>query len=230
MRKFLAVMTAGLALGAMGSAQAQSLRFDGVNPGPMAVDVPINATTPCGTIGFDFCDVNGDGLLYDLGGGITVLAQGLANDLAAEIIQDIRGPNQGLGVQSEGVFSLDQVNVAAGESILFSFSEEVTLRNIEFNDGLGQDCPGGGLEGVCGLFDLIIDEGLASEVTLTGLAALAVVSGGWVGQTFEFIHTSPIDGGFSIAALSIPLPAALPIFLTGLGLVAGASRRRKKTA
>ena len=145
MRKFLAVITAGLTLGAMTSAQAQSLRFDGVNPGPTAVDTPINATTPCGTIGFDFCDVNGDGLLYDLGGGVTVLAQGLANDLAAEIIQDIRGPNQGLGVQSEGVFSLDQVNVAAGESILFSFSEEVTLRNIEFNDGLGQDCPGGGL-------------------------------------------------------------------------------------
>jgi len=226
----IAGVIAGLAtLSMVASAHAAAWRFEGVNPGPSAVDAPVNATQPCGTPGFDFCDVAGAGFEYAIKSGISLTAQGLANGIAAELIQDINGTNQGLGVQSEGRFLLDQVNGAAGESILFTFSEEVTLQNVEFNDGIGQDCPGGGSEGDCGTFNLVIDRGLVSEQTISGLVALAVVSGGWVGTTFEFIHNETA-GGFSIAALAVPLPAALPLFIAGAGLVGAASRRRRQTA
>ena len=226
--KKLAGVIAGLAtLGATVGAEAAVWRFDGVLPGPSAVDVPINATTPCGTPNFDFCDVNGAGLQYAAQGGVSLLAQGLANGMPAELIQDIQGINQGLGVQSEGRFLLDQVNGAAGESILFTFSEEVTVSFVEFNDSIGQDCPGGGVEGDCGTFDLLIDAGLATETTLSGITALAVVAGGWVGTTFEFIHNET-SGGFSIAAIATPLPAALPMFIAGAGMLGAAARRRKK--
>lgn len=230
MSKLIGVVAGLATLGMVASAEAATWRFDGVLPGPMAVDTPVNATTGCGSPGFDFCDVAGAGFEYAVKGGISFTAQGLANGLAAEIIQDIQGVNQGLGVQSEGRFSLDQVNGAAGESILFSFSEEVSLKNVEFNDGIGQDCPGGSMaEGDCGTFNLVIDRGLASERTLSDIVAIAVVAGGWVGTTFEFIHNET-NGGFSIAALSVPLPAALPLFLAGAGLLGASSGRRRKDA
>lgn len=226
MKKLVGVI-AGLAiLSTAATADAAVFRFDGVLPGPSAVDTPVNATTPCGSPTFDFCDVDGAGLQY-ISGGLSLLAQGLANGMPAELIQDIQGINQGLGVQSEGQFLLDQVNGAAGESILFTFSEEVTVTFVEFNDGIGQDCPGGGVEGDCGTFDLLIDAGLATETTLSGITALAVVAGGWVGTTFEFIHNET-SGGFSIAAIATPLPAALPMFIAGAGMIGAASRRRKK--
>ena len=199
--------------------------FKGALPGPTTVDAPINSTTPCGSPGFDFCDVGGAGLDYAKD-GVSFTAFGLANGLPSELIQDIKGLNQGLGVLSEGQFTLDQINFDALESVLFTFDEEVTLTNVELNNGTGQDCPFVGREGGCGAFDLVLDRGLASELTFSNITALAILPGGWRGVSFEFIAVTP-DAGFSIAAfdVSMPLPAALPLFLAGLGGITALRRK-----
>jgi len=224
----IAGVIAGLAtLSMVASAHAAAWRFEGVNPGPSAVDAPVNATQPCGTPGFDFCDVAGAGFEYAIKSGISLTAQGLANGIAAELIQDINGTNQGLGVQSEGRFLLDQINADADESVVFTFAEQVVLSNVELNNGTGEDCPAIGIEGGCGLLDIVIDRGLITEQTIAGILAIEVLTGGWLGSTFEFIAKSAGEG-FSIASLEInvPLPAALPMFLAGLACF-GAVRRRK---
>jgi len=218
--------TSLLALTVSAHAATVSFVFDGALPGPMAVDAPVNATTPCGSPTFDFCDVGGTGLDYDKG-GISFTAFGLADGLPSVLIQDIQGLNQGLGVLSEGRFRLDQINFDANESVFFSFDREVSLGNLELNNGTGDDCPVIGAEGGCGVFDLVIDRGLATEQTLLGLTALALQPGNWLGTTFEFVAQTA-GAGFSIAAFDItaPLPAALPLFVFGLGAL-GVARRRK---
>ena len=209
------------------SASAAVFIFDGVNPGPTAVDAPVNATTPCGSPGFDFCDVGNVGFDYSRD-GVSFNAQGLSAGAPSVIIQDINGLNQGLGVMSEGRFLLDQINADADESILFTFTEQVVLSNIELNNGTGQDCPFVGVEGGCGLLDIVIDRGLLSETTLSDIVAIEVLTSNFVGTTFEFIATTAGEG-FSIASLEVvvPLPASLPLFLAGI-LCFGAVSRKKR--
>lgn len=222
----LGALAAATVMSATAHASTVSFVFDGALPGPMPVDSPVNATTPCGSPGFDFCDVDGAGLDYSKS-GVSFTALGLADSIPSVIIQDIQGLNQGLGVLSEGRFNLDQINFDANESILFTFNEEVTLRNVELNNGTGDDCPIVGSEGGCGVFDLVIDRGLDTETTLSAIVAIAVLQGGWTGTTFEFVAASA-GQGFSIAAfdVSMPLPAAFTLFLAGIG---GISMVRRKT-
>lgn len=221
---FLAIAS-GATLWSGANASPVSFVFKGALPGPSAVDAPVNGTTPCGSPGFDFCDIAGAGLDYAKS-GVRFTAFGLASGMPSEIIQDIQGLNQGLGVLSEGRFNLDQINFDARESILFAFDEEVTLRNLELNNGTGDDCPIIGSEGGCGMFDIVIDRGLLTEQTLSDLTALALLPGNWVGTTFEFIATSAGDG-FSIAAFDVtaPLPAAFCLFLVGMATLRLGRRR-----
>lgn len=223
----LGAFFAAATLSTAAHASTVSFVFDGILPGPMAVDSPINATTPCGSPGFDFCDVNGAGLDYSKD-GVSFTALGLADGVPSEIIQDIQGLNQGLGVLSEGRFNLDQINFDAGESILFTFDDEVSLSNVELNNGTSDDCPIVGAEGGCGAFDLVIDRGLESELTIDAITAIAILQGGWRGTTFEFVATTA-GAGFSIAAfdVSMPLPAAFTLFLAGIGGIAAVRRKAK---
>jgi len=220
----VAALTTSFATGL--DASAAVFVFKGELPGPSAVDTPINDTQPCGSPGFDFCDVGNAGLIYSKE-GVTFTAQGLASGTPSVLIQDINGINQGLGVLSEGRFLLDQINADADESVVFTFAEQVVLSNVELNNGTGEDCPAIGIEGGCGLLDIVIDRGLITEQTIAGILAIEVLTGGWLGSTFEFIAKSAGEG-FSIASLEInvPLPAALPMFLAGLACF-GAVRRRK---
>lgn len=207
-------------------ASAALFVFDGINPGPTAVDAPVSATTPCGSPGFDFCDVDNAGFDYSRD-GVSFNAQGLVDGSPSVIIQDIRGLNQGLGVMSEGRFLLDQINADANESILFTFMEQVVLSNVELNNGTGEDCPFIGTEGGCGLLDIVIDRGLMSETVLSDIIAIEFLAGGFVGTTFEFIATTANEG-FSIASfeVNVPLPPALPLFLAGLACFGAVSRKK----
>ena len=215
-----------------GVANATTFIFDGMHPGPVPVDEPTNARVDCGTIGFDFCDVNGAGFDY-LKDGIALNAKGLANGAASLLIQDINGVNQGLGVLSEGGISMDQINADTGESVLFTFFQQVVLSNIELNNGTADDCPTVGAEGGCGIFDILIDANLPTEQLLSGIVAIDVVPGGYVGTTFEFIARTAGDG-FSIESISAnlvetPIPGAIPLLLSGIAGLGFASRRRKNS-
>lgn len=228
LKKFIPAFVGAVAM--CSGASAATFVFDGVPPIPSPVDEPTNARVDCGTIGFDFCDVGGNGFDYTRD-GISFNAQGLANGVASVLIQDIAGINQGLGVLSEGGNTQDQINADTNESVLFSFFTEVVLTDIELNNGTAQDCPTVGSEGGCGVFDLLIDAGLPSSQLLTGIVAIDSIAGGFVGTTFEFIAQTA-GNGFSIEAITAnvteaPIIGALPLLLSGIAGLGLASRRRK---
>ena len=222
---------AGLATLAFASqAGATTFIFDG-NADGSPVDVPTsNIAMDCGSVGQDFCsDDDAAGFNYS-GGGIDFNVLALNNGSATELIQDLVGPNQGLGVLSEGGNTQDQIN--AGESILITFQNAVTLSDIWLNDGISQDCPGGGAEGPCGDVGISVDGAMA--VTFTEFLANGVLGSGGevlalVGTTFEFFALSD-NAGYSIEQFTVsdvPVPAALPLLISGLAGLGFASRRRK---
>lgn len=228
LKRFIPAFIGAVAM--FGSANAATFIFDGVPPVPSPVDEPTNARVDCGTIGFDFCDVDGNGFDYSKD-GISFNATGRADGIASVLIQDIFGVNQGLGVLSEGGNTQDQINADTNESVLFSFINEVVVSNIELNNGTAQDCPAIGSEGGCGAFDLLIDAELPTEQLLTGIVAIDVIAGGFVGTTFEFIARTA-GNGFSIESITVnvteaPIVGALPLLLSGIAGLGFASRRRK---
>ncbi|MEM9013553.1 MAG: VPLPA-CTERM sorting domain-containing protein [Pseudomonadota bacterium] len=223
---------AGLATLAFASqASAATFVFDG-NADGSPVDAPIsNIAMDCGTIGQDFCTDN-DALGFDYSkDGIAFNVVARLGDATTELIQDLVGPNQGLGALSEGGQTMDQIN--PGESILITFEDEVTLSDIWLNDGISQDCPGGGSEGPCGDVGISIDGG--SVVSFTEFLAQGVLGDGGgavlalVGTTFEFFALTA-NAGYSIEQFTVsdvPVPAALPLLISGIAGLGFAARRRK---
>lgn len=228
------------------AAHATTLRFDGKDGRGLAFDTPTNTGNVVGCNSFgangrDLCSrdhaagfnyskgvfsFNVKGLKYD----------SLGSAVAAEVIQDLIGKNQGLGVITPGEnrFKQDQVTGASGESILFSFGQAVTLYNIVFNDGTGNDCPGGGTEGPCGDVGVKIDGGVLQVFTAFIAGGILSADGSAVlaltGQVFEFFALTS-GAGFSIEEFSIvPIPGALPLLLSGLAGLGFASSWRKKKA
>jgi hypothetical protein len=228
MNRILATVTAAAALfGATAANAATTFIFKG----DMDLhDVPTgNFDNSCGSVGDDICSVNHAlGLSYSKD-GIQFTAFGFANNVAARLIQDISPDNSGIGVLSEADPTQDQTQFDTGEVIEFLFNQVVTLLNIEFNAGDDVDCSSFGSEGPCGNFDLFID-----NVFIANIAAVDLIAGGgagWTGTRFSFRPTTA-GAGFNIAQFTvdanvIPVPAALPLLLSGLAGLAFASRRKK---
>ncbi len=228
-----------------------TFEFDGATGAGGFIDGPTNAgniTTDCGTQGLDACTIDfGEGFDYAKDGiafnaqarsGGAVNGDQFETGEADRLIQDLVGPNQGLGVISgtEGAVigsSADQINFETGESIFFSFASQVRLLDIFVNDGLGNDCPGGGSEGPCGDIGIIVDGGAIQ--TFTDFLAMGVIASGGValelvGTTFEFISLTQ-GAGYSIEAITVvPVPGAIPLLISGIAGLGFASRKKRATA
>ncbi|MEO0399297.1 MAG: VPLPA-CTERM sorting domain-containing protein [Pseudomonadota bacterium] len=243
------------------SANAFTLRFDGFDNG-LGFDLPQGNSTACnstGSNGTDLCTVdNAAGFTYEKNGltATAVAFEDAAPGVAgtpAELIQDLIGPNQGLGVISSDEdaanvrFTQDQINFPEGEAIQFTFSSAVVLTDIALNDGLGADCLSNGQagsagEGPCGGVRITTDTGL--DVTWDDfLNGILLDNGGNVasvaGQVITFYGalagalSLTDDFGYSIEQFDIsvvPVPAALPLLLSGIAGLGFASRRRKAAA
>jgi hypothetical protein len=222
MKTLLAFATAVAALG-LSAANATTFIFKGdggLNDSPAA-----NAATNCGTLGFDFCTIDHTlGFTYAKD-GISVTAKAYANGNPTLLIQDITPDNSGLGAFSENDVDNDQTQFSSGEAIDFLFNQQVRLSDIEFNAGNDTDCSTFGIEGPCGSFDLFID-----NVFFMNIEAIDLLTMEFIGTLFRFVPTTP-NAGFAIARFEVepvPVPAALPLFITGVAGFAFASRRRKR--
>ncbi|MEL7486296.1 MAG: VPLPA-CTERM sorting domain-containing protein [Pseudomonadota bacterium] len=252
MKKLVSIASAALAAAFMAtSAQATEFFFAGIEGnGGAPIDAPTgNIAFDCGSEGSDLC-TDDDALGFDYSkDGVSFNATaftggtGLGTDMfmrgeAAILIQDLVGPNQGLGVISEAEFvngspvntSEDQINFDTGESILITFAGEVTLDQIAVNSGTNDDCPGiGGLEGPCGVIGIIIDGVLSTfdEFVAGGIIASGGSAVQLVGTTFEFIGLTS-GAGYSIESFQVvPVPGAIPLLLSGVAGLGFAARRRK---
>ena len=250
--KFSTLLSAVAALSFSASAANAAITFDFTGVG---ADRPTNMdnvqTGAAGCNGFvvssgDLCTIdNGRGFDFEQS-TITLNAVGLANDVAVTLQQDLAPADaSGLAVLSPGeVGADDQIQVRSGESIRFTATDSAvpggvaTLIAVDFNNGVDTDCADSSAEGPCGNFTLLVD-GVAVLENVPALDDMMLA--GFAGTVFEFIAVGvPGQGdtensGFTIGTLtfdqdlSVPVPAALPLLLSGVAGLGFASRRRRKS-
>lgn len=224
--RLLAGLTAAIAVFGASAANAGVTTFVFQNPGADTPVAGVDSTGgTCNSINvssIDLCDSNGSGLSY-LKGGLTLLAEGFGTGTTA-LLQDLAPNNSGLAVLSEGETSSDdQIQMSAMESIVFTFGEVVTLTGIDFNAGGDTNCATFNTEGPCGTFDLYVDMALYGSFVAADDMIFDIV-----GTIFKIVATGQ-GAGFTIGSISaeVPVPAALPLLLSGIAGLGFASRRRK---
>ena len=222
------IFTAVAAASMFSAANAATFVFkgDGNNVTPVGTE-NVDYARNCGTAGSDYCSLDhAAGLNYTLDGfDLNIVA--FANGTPTLLIQDIMPEDSGLAAFSEGGLVDDQTQFNSGESIQFTFDRRVTVTDVEFNAGNDVNCSAFGDEGPCGDFALTID-GMFQGI----IAAEDLLPFLGTGTVFLLVAQTA-DAGFSIAQMSVsdvPIPAALPLLLSGLAGLGFASRRKKKAA
>jgi len=234
---FAAAVAAGMAIV---PAQATTFVFKG--DGDTLLPIGMAGTdfqTDCATNG-DVCSINHDaGLSYTLD-GVNLTVKAYAGGDATRLIQDIYPGDSGLGAYSEDNTSDDQTQADSDEAIEFSFDQEVTVTDVEFNAGGDRNCTlgaDGNGEGACGEFLLEIfglDNVLVASmvIDITNTDDLPLLG---TGARFLLTALTP-GGGFTVAKLTVaavtetPIPGAIPLLLTGIAGLGFASKKKKKTA
>ncbi|WP_428409486.1 VPLPA-CTERM sorting domain-containing protein [Hyphococcus sp.] len=226
--KFRSLIIAAAALASSaGAANAATFVFkgDGNNVTPLGAE-GVDYVRDCGTAGSDYCTIDhAAGFDYELD-GIALNVVAYADGGATRLIQDVVPGDSGLGAYSESNANDDQTQADSNEAIEFTFDDVVTLTDVEFNAGGDVNCSSFGDEGPCGDFRLTID-GMVIGV----LAAEDMIANLGTGMSFLLEAITP-EAGFTIAQFTtsvsdVPVPAALPLLLSGIAGLGFASRRRR---
>ena len=239
----LSVLFAAGAMAALASTAASaSTTFVFQNPDADTPDGNFTTGGTCNDINIsmqDLCVVDdAAGFDYEVDGVNLNVTAGGDND--PTLLQDLAPRNSGLAVLSDGEGSGDdQVQMDNNESLTFTFGglgAIFELEEIDFNAGNDVDCSVDpvGSEGGCDQFELVVD-GMSLGVfdALDNFDVAAMVGMVVMGRVFEIIAATPGNFGFAIGSITVsqvPVPAALPLLLSGIAGLGFASRRRRKAA
>lgn len=132
------------------------------------------------------------------------------------------------GLGADGRFDGDNIDGRLGNDVLvFSFSRKIIFENIRFRNRDGNDdFAFGAVTG--SLFDRIVDfEDVQNTVLVSAFATMDQA----MGRTFG-IGAIQSNDNFTIRSIevaAVPIPAALPLFLSGLLGMGWLARRRRKS-
>jgi len=167
-------------------------------------------------------------------GGVALQAFGFADDGATPAFAYLDRGNAGLGV-CQNLATINGVadqcspgnddNVTAGETLIIAFEDILNITDLLFRQADHSVVTGGNV--------IVTTDTLSGTFTLADSFANIVAaanSGDLAFQdvfqiTFDFVDTQ-----FYISSIETPLPAALPLLLSGVAGLGFASRRRKTTA